>query len=75
MLFDITKEQFSRKVEGYVKTTRYSYIEAVIQCLEDFSLDSSQAPKLLTQPLLEKIEQEGIEINLIRKKKSKLPFA
>jgi hypothetical protein len=75
MIFDITKEQFSRKVEGYVKTTRYSYIEAVIQSLEDFSLDSSQASKLLTQPLLEKIEQEGIEINLIRKKKSKLPFA
>jgi hypothetical protein len=75
MIFDITKEQFSRKVEGYVKSSKYTYIEAVIQTLEDYSLDTSQAGKLLTQPLLEKIEQEGLEINLIRKKRNKLPFA
>ena len=75
MIFDISKEQFSRKVENYVKNNKYTYIEAVIQTLEDFSLDHTQAGKLLTQPLMEKIEQEGMEINLIRKKKNSLPFA
>lgn len=33
------------------------------------------APKLLTKPLIEKIEKEGLEINLIREKKNKLPFS
>jgi hypothetical protein len=33
------------------------------------------APKLLTKPLIEKIEKEGLEINLIRKPKNRLPFA
>lgn len=75
MNFDITKEDFSKRVEAYVKRYKYSYIESVIQCLEDCSLDYSQAGKLLSQPLIEKLQHEGMEINLIRKKKNRLPFS
>lgn len=75
MIFDITKEEFSRKVEDTVKRYKYSYIDAVIHNLEQSSIDLSAAPKLLTKPLIEKIEKEGLEINLIRKPKNKLPFA
>lgn len=75
MIFDITKEEFSRKVEDTVKKYKYSYIDAVIHNLEMASIDSSVAPKLLTKPLIEKIEKEGLEINLIRKPKNRLPFS
>lgn len=75
MIFDITKEEFSRKVESTVKNYKYTYIEAVIHNLESCSLDITMAPKLLTKPLIEKIEKEGLEINLIRKKKNILPFS
>jgi hypothetical protein len=75
MIFDITKEEFSRKVEDTVKKYKYSYIDAVIHNLELASIDSSIAAKLLTKPLIEKIEKEGLEINLIRKPKNRLPFS
>lgn len=75
MIFDITKEEFSRKVEDTVKQYKYTYIDAVIHNLELASVDLSVAPKLLTKPLIEKIEKEGLEINLIRKPKNTLPFS
>ena len=75
MIFDITKEEFSRKVEDTVKKYKYSYIDAVIHNLELASIDSSVAAKLLTKPLIEKIEKEGLEINLISKQKNRLKFS
>ena len=75
MIHNITKEEFSKTVENYVKNKKYTYIDAVIKTLEDFSMDFNLASKHLTKPILEKLEQEGIEINIIRNKKTRLPFA
>jgi hypothetical protein len=75
MIFKVTKEDFSRRIENYVKETNSSYIDAVVHFFEEYSYDFSIAPKLLTQPLLEKIEEEGRSLNLLPKIKNKLPFA
>mgnify|MGYP003347216924 CR=1 FL=1 len=75
MIFKVTKEDFSKRIENYVKETNSSYIDAVVHYFEEYSYDFSLAPKLLTQPLLEKIEQEGRDLNLLPKIKNKLPFA
>jgi hypothetical protein len=75
MIFKVTKEDFSRRIENYVLETNSSYIDAVVHYFEEYSYDFSLAPKLLTQPLLEKIEQEGRDLNLLPKVKNKLPFA
>ena len=75
MIFKVTKEDFSRRIENYVKETNSSYIDAVVHFFEEYSYDFSLAPKLLTQPLLEKIEEEGRTLNLLPKIKNKLPFA
>lgn len=74
MIFNISKEDFSKRIENYVKQTNSSYIDAVVHYFEEYSFDFSLAPKLLTQPLLEKIEGEAKELNYIRKNKNKLPF-
>jgi len=75
MIFKVTKEDFSKRIENYVKETNSSYIDAVVHYFEEYSYDFSLAPKLLTQPLLEKIEEEGRDLNLLPKVKNKLPFA
>jgi hypothetical protein len=50
-------------------------IDAVLHYFEEYCYDFSLAPKLLTQPLLEKIEQEGRDLNLLPKIRNRLPFA
>jgi hypothetical protein len=74
MLNIITKEEFSKKVENYVRDTNTSYMETVLHLLEEYSFDFSVAPKLLTQPLLEKLENEYRELNFLPRIKNKLPF-
>lgn len=74
MIFNINKEDFSKRVENYVKQTNSSYIDAVVHYFEEYSFDFSLAPKLLSQPLLEKIEGEAKELNYLPKNKNKLPF-
>ena len=74
MIFHITKEEFSRRVENYVKQNNCTYLDAVVHFFEEYSYDFSMGPKLLTQPIIEKIEHEAREVNLLPKIKNKLPF-
>jgi hypothetical protein len=75
MIFNITREEFSKRIENYVRDKNSSYMDAVIYYFEEYSYDFSLAPKLLTRPLLEKIEQEGRDLNLLPRIKNRLPFA
>jgi hypothetical protein len=75
MIFKVTKEDFSKRIENYVLETNSAYIDAVVHFFEEYSYDFSLAPKLLTQPLLEKLEQEARDLNYLPKVKNKLPFA
>lgn len=75
MIFHITKEEFSKTVEDYVKNKSYCYIDAVDQALTDHSMDHAVVKKFLTKPVLEKLEEEFIDKNFIRRRKNKLPFA
>jgi hypothetical protein len=74
MIFNITREEFSKRIENYVRDKNSSYMDAVIYYFEEYSYDFSLAPKLLTRPLLEKIEQEGRDLNLLPRIKNKLPL-
>lgn len=74
MLHTISKEEFSKKVEKYVEEKNSTYMDAVILFLEQYSFEFSVAPKLLSQPLLEKLENEARELNFLPKIKNKLPF-
>lgn len=76
MITNVTKEEFSKKIEQKIsKSKNSSYIDAVISTLEDMSIDMSLAQKLLSQPLLEKIKQEGQDLNILPKPKTRLPLS
>ena len=72
---DTAKEKFSNKVIERAKSTKLSFMDCVLELSEEMGLDPSAAGKLLTRPLIEKIQYEAQELNLIKKSKSrKLPI-
>ena len=72
---DFSKEELSKKIENYVKTHGSSYIDATIAVSEIESMEYDIISKLLSRPILEKIQEEGRGLNLLPKSKNKLPFA
>jgi hypothetical protein len=68
---DSAKEQFSNKVIGRVKSTNMSFMDCVLEITEEMGLDPSASGKLLTKPIIEKIQQEAQNLHLMKKSKSK----
>lgn len=75
MLPIITREEFCKKVETSAASGKLTYLESVIKLQEDYGLDYSLVAKYLSQPIKEKLEKEGMDLNLLKKVKSTLPFA
>jgi hypothetical protein len=65
------KEQFSNKVINRVKATQMTFMDCVLEISDEMGLDPSAAGKLLTKPIIEKIQQEANNLHLLKKKKSK----
>ena len=76
MSIELTKEEFSKKIENYVKINGCNYMDATIAICEKMSIEFSIISKFLNKPIMEKIQEEGRSLNLLPKfKKNKLPFA
>jgi hypothetical protein len=72
---DAAKDKFSNKVIDRVKSTKLSFMDCILELSEEMGLEPSAAGKLLTKPLIEKIQQEAQELHLMKKSKSrKLPI-
>ena len=67
----IESSKFCQLVEDEVSICG-SYIEAVLLVCENIEIEPAVAAKLLSLPLIEKIQAEGINFNLLPKK-SELP--
>jgi hypothetical protein len=68
---DSAKEQFSNKVISRVKSTNMTFMDCVLEITEEMGLDPSSSGKLLTKPIIEKIQQEAQNLHLMKKSKSK----
>ena len=65
------KDKFSNKVIERAKSTKLPFMDCVLELSEEMGLDPSAAGKLLTKPLIEKIQYEAQERHLIKKSKSR----
>lgn len=65
------KEKFSNKVIERVKATKLSFMDSVLEITEEMGLDPSASGKLLTKPIIEKIQQEAKDLHLLKKSKTK----
>jgi hypothetical protein len=74
LLTDDIKRMFCHDVEQYVQNNGGFYIEAVLEICDSYDISPEMIGKHLTKPIVEKIELEGIEINLLPKNDTILPF-
>jgi hypothetical protein len=68
---DTAKEKFSNKVLELVKKTKLSFMDCVLFAGDEMGLDPSATGKLLTKPIIEKIQQEAQNLHLLKKGKNK----
>jgi hypothetical protein len=68
---DSAKEIFSNKVLQRVKTTKLPFMDCVLELAEEMNIEPNAAGKLLTKPLIEKIEIEAVDLNFLKKTKVK----
>ena len=64
MIFE-DSENFSNQVEEFVKKNGGGYIEAIVELCDEKNIEPEVAAKFLTQPIIEKLENEGQESNLL----------
>lgn len=68
---ETAKEKFSTKVIERTLITNLSFMDCVLELAEEMGIDASAAGKLLTKPLIEKIEQEAKNLHFLKKSKTK----
>jgi len=70
---DDVKRTFSKEVENHVIVKGGKYIDAVLKKCDDYEIEPQVAAKLISRPIVEKLQIEGQDINLIPKEKNQLP--
>lgn len=68
---DAAKEKFSNKVIERTLKTNLSFMDCVLELATEMEIDPSAAGKLLTKPLIEKIEDEARNLHFLKKSKNK----
>lgn len=69
------KLAFSANVLKRVQSTKLSYMDCIIELAEEMNIEPAAAGKLLTKPIIEKIQEEAKEKHLLKApKKKKLPI-
>jgi len=64
---DINKQNFSQLVEDYVRTHKdIDYLDAVLEVCEKNEVDPRDCKRLLSKPIIEKIEVEAMDLNMIQ---------
>lgn len=68
---EAAKEKFSNKVIERNLNTTLSFMDCVLELAGEMGIDPSAAGKLLTKPLVEKIQYEAQNLHLLKKSKNK----
>jgi hypothetical protein len=67
--------RFAQEIERIVQCDKISYIDSIIFFCEKNSIDLEVVSKLISKPLKDKIKQEAIELNFLKKtSRAKLPL-
>lgn len=72
-----TKEEmkkFSMEIEQLVSNTDFNYIEAIVEYCKKTGLEIEVAATLITANLKSKIQEDAVNLNLLKEKGSRLPI-
>jgi hypothetical protein len=63
----LTPEKFSIEIERYVLENKCNYIEGIVLYCEENEIEIDVVPKLISKPLKEKIKNDAIDLNFLRR--------
>ena len=67
-------KKFSLAIERFVANTEYTYLEAIVEYCKETGLEIEVAATLITSNLKSKIEEQAMNLNLLKEKGSRLPI-
>lgn len=66
--------KFAETIENLVCRTDYNYIEAIVEHCKSTGLEIEVAAKLVNPTLRLKLENDALNFNLLKEKKTRLPL-
>lgn len=71
----LCSQKFAQDIEQIVKESKINYIDAIVHYCEENNIEVETVSKLISKPLKEKIKNDAIELNFLKKTtKAKLPL-
>jgi hypothetical protein len=71
----LCSQKFAQDIEKIVKNSKINYIDAIVTYCEENNIEIETASKLISKPLKEKIKNDAIELNFLKKTtRAKLPL-
>ena len=67
-------KKFSMEIENLVATTDLNYIEAIVEYCKKTGLEIEMAATLVSANLKSKIQENAVNLNLLKEKGSRLPI-
>lgn len=68
-------QKFAQDIESIVKESKINYIDAIIHYCEQNNVELDAIPKIITKPLKEKIKNDAVQLNFLKKTtRAKLPL-
>jgi hypothetical protein len=69
-------QKFAQDIESLVKECKMNYIDAIVTYCEQNSIELDTISKLVSKPLKEKLKNDAIELNFLKKttRAAKLPL-
>jgi phosphopantetheine adenylyltransferase len=68
-------QKFAQDIESLVKECKINYIDAIVTYCEENSIELDTISKLVSKPLKEKLKNDAIELNFLKKTtRAKLPL-
>ena len=60
-------QKFAQDIESLVKECKINYIDAIVTYCEENSIELDTISKLVSKPLKEKLKNDAIELNFLKK--------
>jgi len=66
-------DKFIKEIEQYASKNDQNYIDATLAVCEKYQIEPLMVAKILPKPIIEKIEREGMSLNILPKNSAQLP--
>ena len=63
----LSSDKFSIEIERYIRDNNCNYIDGIIQYCQENEIEIETVSKLMSKPLKEKLKNNAVELNFLKK--------